>query len=462
MNDKGYAMDDEGQTVAVVGSGAAGTAAAFRLQQAGYRVRVFEANDYIGGRSTHLQRDGFTIDQGPTILWSNYESVLGIAADAGLGDELIPGGAGFGFSRGPDEVYSIDTSRLLRDAVRFPLSNRSRLAALKLGLDCLRLKGRLNYDDLSAVVDYDTESAEAYGQRRLTEELLQYMVRPAVRCLVAAPADTVSKVDLLFSVVRFMGIGTKWLAFRDGMGSYPQRVHQRFATTLNAQVTSVEEAGDEVQLSWTGPGHDERTDRFAGCVIAVPAPVAAGLHAQLDPWRRQFLEQVRYAAMQSVGLALSRPPQDIPATLLCLPPDADIFATIFEHNKAPGRVPTGKGLVNVYTPDKLARELMDQHDDVVVDRVIEATEKVLPRMSADLEFATVRRWEYGVINARVGHYRDLARFREIRATDDRRIQIAGDYFAPSSMNTASASGEHAARALVGCLTGADRFGAVAA
>ena len=35
--------------IAVVGAGPAGIAAAFRLQQAGYRVRVFEAESRVGG-----------------------------------------------------------------------------------------------------------------------------------------------------------------------------------------------------------------------------------------------------------------------------------------------------------------------------------------------------------------------------------------------------------------------------
>lgn len=439
--------------IAVIGSGCAGMAAAFRLQQAGYRVRILEANDYVGGRSTHLKKNGFTIDQGATIVWNNYESVLGIIKDAGLYGEVIRGGTGFGFSRGPDAVYSIDTEHFLRDMAKFPLSNRSRITLLKLALDSFKLRKRLNYEDLSGVAEFDFETAEDYGRRRLNEELLEHVIRPSVRCLVANPASTASNIDLLFSVCKFMGLGTHWLAYQDGMGSYPQLLSKRFDVNLNARVTGVEEIGERVQVSWIDAQHGERTESFAGCVIAIPAPKAAAIHPTLDPWRSQFLSQVRYAAMQSVGLALSKPPKNIPATMLCMPPTADIFCAIFEHNKAPGRVPEGKGLVNVYTPDKLARELMGEADDVIAARALAAAEQCLPKMSNDLEFTTVRRWDAAVVHTRIGHYRDLVTFREIRAKNDRRIQIAGDYFAPSSQNSASASGEQAAGYLVKALQG---------
>ena len=115
--------------VAVVGSGPAGMAAGFRLERAGYRVRMFEAGDYLGGRTRTEYRDGFTINQGATVMWSGYRSMLGIIAEAGLGEELVPAGTGLAFVRAPDDISTLDATRLLRDALAFPLSTRARLTA---------------------------------------------------------------------------------------------------------------------------------------------------------------------------------------------------------------------------------------------------------------------------------------------------------------------------------------------
>lgn len=430
--------------VAVIGSGPAGMAAAYRLQQAGARVRVLEANDYVGGRTRTEYRDGFVINQGATVIWSGYRSMLGIIDDAGLGDELVPAASGLGFVRAPDDISVLDTEHLLRDAYAFPLSNRSRLTVLKLLYDALRSVRKLTYENLHEAAYLDVESAEQYGRRRLNDELLDVLIRPAAKSLAAAPASEISIVDLLFSLSRFMGIGAEWLALRAGTGSYAAMLSKGFDVTLGARVTAVEEMGDEVTVSWSHDGASDRTERFAGCVLAVPAPAAAALHHRLDPERKRFLTQSRYASMTTVNLALSKPPKGIRAALFAHPETAAIFTSVFEHNKYPGLVPEGKGLVGLYPSDEFARELEHQDDDTVIERVVAASEKILPRMTDDIEFASVRHWNPGAFHGRVGHYRDLAKF---VAADDRLIQFAGDYFAPTSMNTASTSGERAARNL---------------
>ena len=54
--------------VAVIGSGLGGLAAACTLAARGYRVTVFEKNDWIGGKAAVLEAQGFRFDMGPTIL----------------------------------------------------------------------------------------------------------------------------------------------------------------------------------------------------------------------------------------------------------------------------------------------------------------------------------------------------------------------------------------------------------
>ena len=52
----------------VIGAGFGGLAAAVRLGARGYRVTVVEALDQPGGRAGAYHQDGFTFDQGPTII----------------------------------------------------------------------------------------------------------------------------------------------------------------------------------------------------------------------------------------------------------------------------------------------------------------------------------------------------------------------------------------------------------
>ncbi len=62
------------QAIGVIGSGLGGLSAACVLAARGYRVTVFEKNDWIGGKAAVLKQDGFRFDMGPTILI--YPSVL--------------------------------------------------------------------------------------------------------------------------------------------------------------------------------------------------------------------------------------------------------------------------------------------------------------------------------------------------------------------------------------------------
>jgi len=439
--------------IAVVGSGPSGLAAGFRLQQAGYRVRLFEAESYVGGKMRTVRRDGFVIDEGAGILTSGYRQMLAIAESAGLGGEVVGGGSVFGFARG-DRVHELDADHVLRSAARFELlSGRSKLAMVKLVGDVARFRGKLDFEDLSRAADWDTESAGDYARRRLGEELHEYVVDATVRGLVGSDADRVSKLDFLFSFAKFVGV--KLVAFRDGMGSYAEHLAGRFDVEVGAPVAAVEERGGEVAVTWRPPTGSERTDRFAGCVLAVPAGAAAALRPDLDAERAEFLRGVRYTTIVNASVALSKAPTGVRSSVINVPRSVHpgLVVITVDHNKAPGRTPAGKGLLGLYTHTDWAEELFDQDDALITKQLVDAAERVIPNVGSDVEFATVSRWRPMVPHSHPGHYRRLAGFNTIRKERDHLVQLAGDYFSCPNVNSATAAGERAARDLIAALNG---------
>lgn len=58
----------QAKTVAVIGAGIAGIAAAIRLQKQGFQVTLFDSNPSAGGKMSELKKNGFRFDKGPTVL----------------------------------------------------------------------------------------------------------------------------------------------------------------------------------------------------------------------------------------------------------------------------------------------------------------------------------------------------------------------------------------------------------
>lgn len=56
------------ENVAVIGSGVGGLGTAIRLAVKGFRVTVFEANNYPGGKLTQIFRGGYRFDAGPSLF----------------------------------------------------------------------------------------------------------------------------------------------------------------------------------------------------------------------------------------------------------------------------------------------------------------------------------------------------------------------------------------------------------
>lgn len=56
------------ETVGVIGAGLGGLSAACTLAARGYSVTLFERNEWLGGKATVWEKDGYRFDMGPTIL----------------------------------------------------------------------------------------------------------------------------------------------------------------------------------------------------------------------------------------------------------------------------------------------------------------------------------------------------------------------------------------------------------
>jgi monoamine oxidase len=91
-------MQPKGEEVAIVGAGIAGLTAAWRLRQHGVRVRVYEAQNRVGGRMFSLPNhfpDGQVVELGGELIDTGHVRLRALAAELGLPlDDLLEGDTG--------------------------------------------------------------------------------------------------------------------------------------------------------------------------------------------------------------------------------------------------------------------------------------------------------------------------------------------------------------------------------
>jgi protoporphyrinogen/coproporphyrinogen III oxidase len=177
------------------------------------------------------------------------------------------------------------------------------------------------------------------------------------------------------------------------------------------------------------------------------------VYPQIDPVRRDVVEDIGYSTCVDVHLGLSAPP-DEPAMMVQVPrrEHPDLCVVVLDHNRAPGRAPAGKGLLTSYWHTAWGDQQWDRNDAEIVEAALPAIDRILPGVAGSVEFAHVQRWRPAVVMSRPGTYRDLARF--TAATDpSARVQLCGDYLSASTTNASLCSGERAAERIIASRSG---------
>jgi len=274
------------KSVIVVGAGTAGVAAAFRLKQAGLPVRIFEADNAVGGKLRSKVRDGFVIDQGAIFMPSTHHRMIALAQEAGFSDEIESGGAMLSIFR-DGKFHNFDINNALIDFIKTKLySTRTKLSMRKLASEVWRSR-LASFERISEAAVFDTETAAAWALRTLGKELADNVVDLVCRGMAATPSASISRVD--FMGLLYLLTGAKLLACKGGMGAYANKLIAGCDIELNATVEQVVTQGDKVEISWRNQSGQTHKETAAGCVVAGSVETALQVVPELDTWRKEFL-----------------------------------------------------------------------------------------------------------------------------------------------------------------------------
>jgi oxygen-dependent protoporphyrinogen oxidase len=434
---------------AVVGAGLSGLTAAFRLQQAGWDVEVFESEPRIGGRTKTFRSHGYLVDTGASALGASYRAYLALAEELGLREEVVPSSPYIGIYR-DGQIHLMRLDRMIRSGLSTTLlSWGAKLRLLRLGRDLLRAKtrGQLDYSDMRKSAPLDTETARAYALRVLDAELDSYLCEPVVRTMLIADTDKVSKVELFSGIANIFT--AQIYALKGGQGRLAESLAERLEVAVNAPVERIREHGGQVEVQFR---HDGRSTvrPYDACVVSAPLPVAT----EICPDHRAVLgplnDGLTYTQCITVAIGTAVRPRT-PAMLVQLPSneDSDIALMFLDHNKAPDRAPNGHGLIGCCWETGAATKWMAESDEDIVAYTLASVRRVFPEIGDRVDFSHVTRWPRALPLTNIGAYRLIGNF-NAALDPTSRIQFAADYMSAAGQNTAVEFGNRAAENLLTC------------
>ena len=433
--------------IAIVGGGAAGLAAAWRLAASGTSVTLFEKAANVGGRARSEVLDGCVVDTGAQLFGSGFSTLRRIAREVGAESLLVrsPGRDGL-YRNGRIHPITYGSVSSMVKSSALPTTLKLKLGARYVPLLFRHARQLDANDPLSAGADkLDTTSVGEWGVRELGSDFIELLAYPLLGAYYGSLPEQTS-VALYHSLAK-AGLDVSVLAVRKGAGALMEAIataaRERGAEfVLEADVQRVEPAGDVVRVT-----HGDSTTDFDGAIIALPAPQVAGVMAVV-PQLREWLERVRFSPSAVLALVLERDVDlDVFGISLLRSSNgtSDLVAICVQSNKTGGLVPKERGLL-VCLGAPAVNEQLVADGEASVERMIDAVEQVLPGIRKRVLRAKLYRHIAGYPIFYPGYLKHLRQFPNEALPA--RVQLAGDYLISPTVEGALRSGERAAQAVL--------------
>lgn len=371
------------RTIAVLGGGITGLAAAHRLRTFGHDVVLFESSHRVGGAIRTELTDGWLIEAGPNSFQPSQAEVTDLITELGLDAEVVPA------SPGAKNRFLVRGGHVIAAPLSPPGLIGSKLFSLGAKL---RVMGEIfaKPKQRSAEVSVAEFVREHFGS-----ELLDYAVQPLIGGIYAgdpAQLSTQFAFPTLWEIERKHGSiirgqiaaakarrkeGRKsapLISFRRGLQTLTEALAARQpagAIRLGAAVSSITPQGTRWNVGWTENG-TPHNQTFDAVVSALPAAgiaqlriaggePLAGLGAVLHPpVTSLFLGYLRAQVRHALdGFGVLVPTVEKRAML----------GVLFSSTLFPGRAPDGHVALTVMVGGSLHPELAPLPASEILARV---------------------------------------------------------------------------------------------
>jgi protoporphyrinogen/coproporphyrinogen III oxidase len=432
--------------IAVVGAGAAGLAAAWRLQARGAQVTVYEQRAEPGGRMRTDEIEGIRFDAGVQLLASNYKSTFALAAAAGASALLEK-------SPGRDAVWRRGKAHhLTYGSVASMITSTALPAGLKfkLGARYLPFLARHSQLDLHNLLNtgglaLDNDSIADWGARELGPDFVDLLAYPLLGAYYGSAPERTSSA--LYHALARVGLDVAVYGVRGGMGELARAIARRAGEHGVVFRYGSSVAGLELRPDGATVRSGELAEDYDGVLLAVPASNAAQLIApgpirewlagvQTTPTVTLALGLNHYAHADFFGLSIPRAQSDIEG----------IVAICVQERKSSRLVPAGRGALVVLPAPGSSEQLSDLEPNEVLDRLLPGVERALPGTRSAVLRARTTRLSAGYTIFYPGYLHHLRKFSSLPLPAN--VALAGDYVCAPTVEGAVRSGEAAADRLL--------------
>jgi oxygen-dependent protoporphyrinogen oxidase len=406
-------------SIAIVGGGISGLAAAYELSQLGVPFVLYERSPDLGGVIRTDRVDGYTIDAGPDALLTQKPAAIALCRALGLDERLQPQASRATFVVRGGRLRRLPQASVLGIPTRWvPFLTTdafSTIGKLRMAADAV----------LPAAPTTDDESIASFIGRRFGREAVDYLAEPL---LAGIHGGDPARLSMRCAFPRFLELESRhrsvilglqrgatytpgvksagpFVALPKGMSELTDALVASLpsaAIRRGVGVEKVERTGEGLELRLT----DGTTAAPSAVLLALPPPATARLARALDAELAALCARIPMASVVTVALGYRRSavrhPLDGTGFVVPQREAMHVRAVSWVSSKWSGRAPAGTVLLRAFLGGMLYPGAIDLDDRELVSRATGDASRLLG-IDGDPELVRVYRWRDATPQLEVGH-----------------------------------------------------------
>jgi protoporphyrinogen/coproporphyrinogen III oxidase len=464
---------EEKQKVAIVGGGIAGLTAAFYLQKIirekklPIEIKLIEASHRLGGKMQTVIRDGYTIERGPDSFLARKTSMIRLAKEVGMENQLVSNSTGKSYCLVNDQLYPMPGGSIMGIPTEIG-------PFITTGLFSIPGKVRAAADFiLPRSPGNDDQSLGEFFRRRLGDEVVENLIEPLLSGIYAGDIDQMSLMSTFpqFYEVeqkyRSLILGMKkttppkpktqgsndnkkggFLTFKSGLQSFAEAIEAKLdpnSILKGHRVDNITKVNNHYEL-YLNNGETLAAD----CIVAAtPHKITQSMFSDyrfFDPFKSVPSTSVATVALAFPEEAIKT---DIDGTGFVVSRNGDysITACTWTHKKWVHSTPKGKVLLRCYVGRAGDETIVDLSDDRIIKIVLDDLSRTMD-IGMQPEFAVVSRWKNSMPQYTVGHKQRLETIRKHIKSELPGVFLASSSFGGVGLPDCIDQGEEAVKGVL--------------